>query len=36
MSWAADASDGNGLHLEKIEANFFEFIASVLVNSLKR
>ena len=35
MSWAADARDGNGLHLEKNEAIFFKFIASVLANSLK-
>ena len=35
MSWAADGQDGNGLHLEKYEANFFNFITSVSKNSLK-
>ena len=35
MSWAADGQDGNGLHLEKIEATFLTFIASVSENSLK-
>ena len=35
MSWAADGQDGNGLHLEKNEANVFKFIVSVLENSLK-
>ena len=24
MSWAADDQDGNGLHLKKSEANFFQ------------
>ena len=35
MSWAADGQDGNGLHFEKNEANFFKFVPSVLENSLK-
>ena len=30
MSWAADGQGGNGLHLEKNEANSFKFIAFVL------
>ena len=34
MSRAADGKDGNGLLLEKNEANFFKFIASALENLL--
>ena len=35
MSWAADGQDGDGLHLGKNEANFFKFVTSVMINTLK-
>ena len=35
MAWTANGQIENGLHLEKNEATFFKFIASVLNNSLE-